>query len=113
MIGAIQSGVKSAINSMELATKKVETGVALSMQGGNSLNDIVESVNELQIMVEQIASSTEQMSATSEEINKDIEQIATVSKETTASSEQTARAAGELAKLSLVLEQVVSGFKLS
>jgi methyl-accepting chemotaxis protein len=52
------------------------------------------------------------MSATSEEINKDIEEIATVSKETSASSEQTAQAAGELAKLSVVLEQAVSGFKL-
>jgi methyl-accepting chemotaxis protein len=113
MIGAIQEGVKSAINAMEIATKKVEIGVELSTQGGNSLNDIVECVNELQLMVEQIASSTEQMSATSEEINKDIEQIATVSKETSASSEQTAQAAGELAKLSIVLEQAVSGFKLS
>ena len=112
MIGAIQEGVKSAINAMEIATKKVETGVALSMQGGNSLNDIVECVNELQLMVEQIASSTEQMSATSEEINSDIEQIASVSKETSASSEQTAQAAGELANLSVVLEQAVSGFKL-
>ena len=112
MIGAIQEGVKSAINAMEIATRKVETGVALSTQGGNSLNDIVECVNELQLMVEQIASSTEQMSATSEEINKDIEQIAAVSKETSASSGQTAQAAGELAKLSVVLEHAVSGFKL-
>jgi methyl-accepting chemotaxis protein len=112
MIGIIQEGVKSAINAMEIATKKVEIGVELSTQGGNSLNDIVECVNELQLMVEQIASSTEQMSATSEEINKDIEQIATFSKETSASSEQTAQAAGELAKLSVVLEQVVSGFRL-
>jgi methyl-accepting chemotaxis protein len=112
MIRAIQEGVKSAINAMEIATKKVETGVELSTQGGKSLNDIVECVNELQLMVQQIASATEQMSATSEEINKDIEQIAIVSKETSASSGQTAQAAGELAKLSVVLEQAVSGFKL-
>jgi methyl-accepting chemotaxis protein len=112
MIRAIQEGVKSAINAMEIATKKVETGVELSTQGGKSLNDIVECVNELQFMVQQIASATEQMSATSEEINKDIEQIAIVSKETSASSGQTAQAAGELAKLSVVLEQAVSGFKL-
>jgi methyl-accepting chemotaxis protein len=112
MIRAIQEGVKSAINAMEIATKKVETGVELSTQGGKSLNDIVECVNELQLMVQQIASATEQMSATSEEINKDIEQIAIVSKETSASSGQTAQAAGELAKLSIVLEQAVSGFKL-
>lgn len=112
MIHAIQDGVKSAIDAMEVATKKVETGVELSTQGGNSLNDIVESVNELQLMVQQIASATEQMSATSEEINRDIEQIATVSRETSASSEHTAQAASALAKLSVVLEQSVSGFKL-
>ena len=112
MIKAIQEGVKSAIKAMENATKKVETGVQLSMEGGNSLNDIVESVNELQVMVQQIALATEQMSATSEEISKDIEQIASFSKETSGGSEQTAQAAGELVKLSVVLEQAVSGFKL-
>ncbi len=112
MIKAIQGGVKSAIIAMENATKKVETGVQLSTQGGNSLNDIVESVNELLTMSQQIASATEQMGATSEEINRDIEQIASVSKETSASSEQTSQAAMELAKLSVVLEQAVSGFKL-
>ena len=112
MIHAIQEGVKSAMNAMEVATEKVETGVELSTQGGSSLNDIVESVNELQLMVQQIASATEEMSATSEEINKDIEQIATVSRETSANSAQTTQAAGDLAKLSVVLEQAVSGFKL-
>jgi methyl-accepting chemotaxis protein len=112
MIHAIQDGVKSAIDAMEVATRKVETGVELSTQGGNSLNDIVESVNELQLMEQQIASATEQMSATSEEINRDIEQIATVSRDTSASSEHTAQAASELAKLSVVLEQAVSGFRL-
>ncbi len=113
MIHSIQEGVNSAINAMEVATKKVEAGVELSTQGGNSLNNIVDSVNELQLMVQQIASATEQMSATSEEINKDIEQIAGVSRETSASSGQTAQAAGELARLSVVLDQAVSGFKLS
>jgi methyl-accepting chemotaxis protein len=112
MIKAIQGGVKSAIVAMENATKKVETGVQLSTQGGNSLNDIVESVNELLKMSQQIASATEQMGATSEEINRDIEQIASVSKETSASSEQTSEAATELAKLSVTLEQAVSGFRL-
>ncbi len=112
MIKAIQEGVENAINAMENATKKVETGVQLSMEGGNSLNDIVESVNELQVMVQQIASATEQMSATSEEISKDIEQIASFSKETSGGSEQITQAAGELTKLSVVLEHAVSGFKL-
>jgi len=112
MIRAIQDGVRGAIGAMEVATRKVEAGVELSMEGGNSLNNIVKSADELQIMVQQIASATEQMSATSEEINKDIEQIASISKETSASSEQTAQAAMELARLSTVLEQAVSGFKL-
>ncbi|HVN96804.1 MAG TPA: methyl-accepting chemotaxis protein [Syntrophorhabdaceae bacterium] len=112
MIKAIQDGVKNAIVAMENATRKAEAGVQLSIEGGNSLNDIVERVNELLAMSQQIASATEQMSATSEEINRDIEQIASVSRETSASSGQTSEAATELAKLSIALEQAVSGFKL-
>ncbi len=112
MIGAIQDGVGSTISAMEMAARKVDTGVQLSMEGGSALTEIVESVKELQEMVQQIASATEQMSATSEQVNRDIEQIATFSREASVGSGQTAQAARELAGLSIHLEQAVGGFRL-
>jgi len=112
MIKAIQSEVNNAVDSIETATKKVNVGVELSAHAGGSLKRIVEKVDELQLMVQQIAPATEEMSATSDSINRDIEQIASISKETSMSSEQTTQAAGELSRLLVSLQKIVGEFKL-
>ena len=113
MIKAIQEEVRNAFDAMEDATNKVNSGVELSSHAGESLKSIVKKADDLQLMVQQIASATEEMSATSDEITKDIEQIAAASKETSVSSEQTTEAAAELSRLSVNLQKTVSIFKLS
>jgi len=112
MISAIQEGVSQAVGSMESATRKVETGVELSNSAGQSLRLIVQSVEQLQLMVQQIASATEEMSATSEQITRDIEQIASVSQGVAVSSRQTAKASSEMAQLSETFELLVGEFTL-
>ncbi len=112
MIKTIQGEVEHSVLSMDHVAKKVVTGVELVNRAGESLSSIVRSIDDLNTMVQQIASATEQMSATSNEISKDIESIANVSKETSASSKQTAHASVGLAKLSEKLQEVISEFKL-
>ncbi|OPX97854.1 MAG: Methyl-accepting chemotaxis protein CtpH [Syntrophorhabdus sp. PtaB.Bin006] len=112
MISAIQEGVSQAVGSMESATRKVETGVELSNSAGQSLRLIVQSVEQLQLMVQQIASATEEMSATSEQITRDIEQIASVSQGVAVSSRQTTQASSEMAQLSETFELLVGEFTL-
>jgi methyl-accepting chemotaxis protein len=112
MIKAIKDEVFRAVDSMENASSKVNAGVELSSQAGDALEVIVRHADELQVMVQQIASATEEMSATAEEVSKDIEQIALVSKESSSSSEQTAQAALELSSLSTNLQRSVGEFKL-
>ena len=110
MINAIQAEVRRAVLSMDNITKEVNVGVDLSNETGGVLRNIVQAVDQLHLMVQQIASATEEMTSTSDEMNKDIEGIASVSKETSGSSEHVSQASQELAKLSLELEKVVSGF---
>lgn len=112
MIKAIQDEVGKAVEVMIRATSKVDQGVKLSEDAGNSLSSIVRSVDDLQIMVQQIASATEEMGATSGQISKDIEEIANVSRDTSSSSEETASASAELAKLSANLKTIVDEFRL-
>jgi methyl-accepting chemotaxis protein len=112
MIKAIQTEVRQAVLSMENITNEVKSGVDLSGQTGDVLRGIVEAVDQLRLMVQQIASATEEMATTSDEINRDIESIAAVSRETSGSSEHIAGASEELAKLSVGLEKAVSGFKV-
>jgi methyl-accepting chemotaxis protein len=110
MINAIQSEVRRAVLSMDNITKEVNVGVDLSNETGGVLRNIVAAVEQLHLMVQQIASATDEMTTTSDEINRDIEGIASISKETSGNSEQIAQASQELASLSRGLEKVVSGF---
>lgn len=110
MIKAIQDEVFGAVDAMENATGKVNRGVELSGQAGDALAKIVRKVDDLQLMVQQIASASEEMSSTSEEITRDIEQIASISRETSATSEQTTDAATRLSGLAVNLQKTVGGF---
>ncbi|GBD39497.1 Methyl-accepting chemotaxis protein McpQ [bacterium HR37] len=112
MIKTIQGDVDRAVSSMEGATKKVEKGVELSKKAGKALQDIVNSVTNLQSMVQQIASATEEMSAVSEQITQDIEMIAGVTNETSSNATQISQASADLARLAASLEGMVSQFRI-
>ncbi|MES0335774.1 MAG: methyl-accepting chemotaxis protein [Candidatus Magnetobacterium sp. LHC-1] len=112
MITAIQQETEKAVTSMSGATNMVEVGVELSTQAGESLHEIVNSINSLQLMVQQIASATEEMSTVSETITSDIETVANVSRETMESSQQIAQSSSSLSRLSSELQEVVSQFKI-
>ena len=104
MVNAIQGEVRQAVLSMDNITSEVKTGVDLSAQTGDVLRGIIEGVEQLHLMVQQIALATEEMASTSDEINKDIESIAASSRETSGSSEHIAMASQELSRLSMGLE---------
>jgi methyl-accepting chemotaxis protein len=112
MIGIIQEEIEKTVKSMEGVSKKVGIGVEFSSQAGEGLRKIVESVNELQSMVQQIASATEEMTATSEEISRDIMTVANVSKETSTGSGQIANASSELADLAMKLTGIGKQFRV-
>jgi len=112
MITSMQKEVHEVVASMETITREVTAGVELSTQAGDVLRNIVGSVDQLHVMVQQIASASEEMASTSEQISKDIETIATVSKETSGNSEGITRASLELAELSVSLEKAVAGFNV-
>ncbi len=112
MITAIQVEMERAVQSMDVGSSKVETGVHLATEAGESLQEIVRSVNELQAMVQQIASATEEMSAVSEHISSDIEIVASVSRETSASSTEISQAVDNIARLSAELKGEAGRFRL-
>jgi methyl-accepting chemotaxis protein len=112
MISSIQSEVVHAGVAMNNATSRVQSGVEFSRKTGDSLSNIVSSVNTLQSMVQQIASATEEMSSVSETISSDIQGIAAGSKEISAGSGQIAQASSDLARLATELQSVVRHFKV-
>ncbi len=112
MIITIQNEVQLVVGSMDKVSEKVETGVQLSNETGNSLSAIMCRVDDLYTAVQQIASAAEQMAQTSEQISRDIEAIARIAKETSDASEQSSEASNDMAKMSTELQHVVDGFRM-
>ncbi|MDX9714913.1 MAG: methyl-accepting chemotaxis protein [Dissulfurispiraceae bacterium] len=112
MIGAIQGEVESAVNSMSHTNEKVNVGLQYSVEAGDQLQNIVNSVGSLQNLVQQIATATEEMSTTSESISSDIQSVALGAKEISGGSDQIAQSSSELARLAGQLKGVIDQFKV-
>jgi methyl-accepting chemotaxis protein len=112
IIKEIQNKVTSAVSSIEQVSLKVDKGVNLSIKAGEELTSIVKSVEDLHLMVQQIASALEEMSATSDMISKDIESISGISQETSMSSGEVTKASQELARLGTDLQNISNHFEL-
>jgi len=112
MIKTIQGDTKGAMSSMHEGTKQVEEGVQLASEAGESLQQIVSSVDRVTDMVRQIATAAEEQSATTEEISTNITSIATVTTENADGVKQVSAASDDLAKIAEELKDIVSRFKL-
>ncbi len=111
IVEEIQNKVKSAVSSIGLVSSNVDNGVQLSTKAGDELKTIVKNVEDLQFMVQQIASAIEEMSSTSEQISTDIESIAHISRETSQASGGVSGASRELSRLSEDLQSMANQFK--
>ncbi len=112
MIRGIQSEVDVAEGSMEDATKKVASGVELSNKSANMLGQILNKTQELQSMIQQIASATEEMSSVTDHVTQDISSIAEGSKEISLAVDQSAQTASDIARLGGELQSAIGKFKV-
>jgi methyl-accepting chemotaxis protein len=112
MIGAIQQEIDKAVTSMQGASERVKSGVDLSRDTGTSLSTIVNNVKDLQGMVQRIASATEQMSSVSESIHLDIQSVAEATHAVSEDVTSVVKASGDLEKLSVRLQELVSRFRV-
>lgn len=112
MIKTIQGDVQAAITSMDEGARKVGDGVQYSVQAGRALGNIVDSVRNLNSMVEQIATATTQLTSVSEQISMDIGSVASLSQDITSGAEQISGATGALTGLSGTLQEAIRRFKV-
>jgi methyl-accepting chemotaxis protein len=112
MIQNIQDETKTAVLAMESGTKQVEAGVKTTTQAGASLQEIIQSTEQLGDMVTHIATAATEQSSATEEVNANIDQIAKITAESSEGAQQSARACHQLSSLALDLQNVVSQFKI-
>jgi methyl-accepting chemotaxis protein len=112
MVGKIQNGTRSAVESMQTGVQQASKGVDLASQAGASINEIRDGSTRVMDVVNSISDSIREQGTVSSEIAKNIEQIAQMSEESASAVEHTTNAARHLQQLSTALHNSVSRFKL-
>jgi hypothetical protein len=92
MIHAMQEDTQLAVVVMEKGTQEATNAIALAHQSSESLNHIIQSVNQVTDQMSQIAVATEEQSSTTEKIKENIEEVAAVSQQNEASLGMVTRA---------------------
>ncbi|AGH81635.1 methyl-accepting chemotaxis sensory transducer with Pas/Pac sensor [Psychromonas sp. CNPT3] len=111
-VGAIQQVTKDVVEQMALGTDQASRSVVQAKQAGESLNLIVEELNQLNNMIESIASTAEQQSATVKVMAKDVTDITNSSTETATISAAVTDKSIEMKSFAGKLSKIVKGFKL-
>ena len=92
MIQAMQQETQSAVGVMEKGTLEAKKAMALAHESSESLNVIIQTVNQVTDQMSQIAGATEEQSTTTEMIKGNIEAVATGSEHNEASLGMVTRA---------------------
>ena len=111
-IKAIQKEAKEADESMEMAGKVVSKGIELNGRVEDALVRINESSTMVSQEIDQVAAASEEQSSAAEQISKNLEAISSVTQQSTAGIQQIARAAEDLNRLTVNLQDLVGRFKI-
>jgi len=112
MVREIQTETQTAIRSMEESLQRVESGVLLSANAGNSLSHILESISNLQGMVHSTAGATEELSNVSNNILNDIQGVAQHALDSINIFKEVSKASGNLEDSSSNLIDSMAYFKV-
>lgn len=110
-IKLIQNETTKAVESMNSGTKEVDNGKSYAEQAGKVLKEIIQSANQVETTITQVAAANEEQSSTSQEISKNIEGISNVINESAKGFQQIARATEDLNSLATDLEKLTAKFK--
>ena len=111
-IKAIQVEAKEANSSTKEAQEAVSYGLKLNDEVGEVLSQILASVENVTMQINQVAAASEEQSATAEQVSTNIEAINNVANESATGVQQIASASEDLNRLTENLSKIVEQFKL-
>jgi methyl-accepting chemotaxis protein len=112
MIQGFQNDTKNAVNSMHSGTSEVEAGVELSVQAGDSLNQIMKSSENVTSMVQHVATAAEEQSSAGDVIASSVEMVAALTQETSKNATESSQSTKDMNALVHQLEKLLDEFKL-
>lgn len=108
----LQKIAEEAAGMMEVCRGLTDETVIQVSNTGNSVQTIVEMIDNIQQMVRQIATAGEEQSCVAEEINRSVTSVRNIADDSALSCEKTANSSNDLAALGDVLQQQVGYFKV-
>lgn len=112
MLIALQSGVKSAVDTMAASQERGEKTVQDSSIIQQRLSGIQQAIESIHNMGAQTASAAEEQSAVAEDINQNLVSIQQIVEELTLALQQTEQISGSLAQSGANVDNIVGHFKV-
>ncbi|KAE9643299.1 methyl-accepting chemotaxis protein [Pseudomonas sp. PB106] len=112
MIGGIQQGTDSAVNSMQQSNVRARSTLELAKAAGVALEEIASAftlINERNLV---IASASEEQAAVAREVDRNLMNIRDLAMQTSAGANQTSAASQELSRLAVDLNSMVAKFSV-
>ncbi|WP_349973647.1 methyl-accepting chemotaxis protein [Pseudomonas caspiana] len=112
MIGSIQGGTEQAVSSMRNSTERAESTLNIAKGAGlalDTINTAVVEINERNLV---IASAAEEQAQVAREVDRNLVNIRDLSAQSSDGAAQTSAASGELTRLAVDLNSMVSRFSL-
>jgi methyl-accepting chemotaxis protein len=115
-ISSIMTEIQSSANDLVLSTeqelRQVQSGVDLAHTTGESLDKILEVVEQTTIAAKEISAATQQQKSATDQVVKAMREVAAVAQQTAAGSRQVASAAEALSGMAKESSQVGSAFQI-
>ncbi len=112
IMGEIQTAANELVMSTEQELKQVQGGVDLAHVTGDSLDQILEMVEQTTVAAKEISAATQQQKSATDQVVKAMREVAAVAQQTAAGSRQVAGAAESLSSMARESSQVGSAFTL-
>jgi len=112
IMGEIQSAANELVMSTEQELKQVQSGVDLAHTTGDSLEQILEMVEQTTIAAKEISAATQQQKSATDQVVKAMREVAAVAQQTAAGSRQVATSAESLSTMARESSQVGAAFTI-
>lgn len=112
MIGSIQGGTEKAVGSMRNSTERAASTLSIAKGAGlalDTINTAIVEINERNLV---IASAAEEQAQVAREVDRNLVNIRDLSAQSSEGASQTSAASGELTRLAVDLNSLVSRFSL-
>ena len=111
MIGGIQAGTTTAVNSMKLGVSRVAVGVEQAQLAGNAIVQVQQQSRQVADAVAEISIALREQAAASTEIAQNVERIAQMAEENDSAARSNADTAGNLRQLAETMSSEVGRFR--